>query len=116
MQAHEIQTPYPHLERLMMSGKNGVRQIIKTCVTGGTRIALPGGFGVIKAALADLCRLTRRARDAIWPAQLADGLITLHIIGQMLAIDLQLWTPVMGWDVGWGELTPSSHLRPWNPT
>jgi hypothetical protein len=100
----------------MMSGKNGVRQIIKTCVTVGTRIALPGGFRVIKAALDDLLRLTRRALDAIWPAQLADGLITLHIINQMLNIDLQPWTPVMGWEMGCGELTPSSNLRPWNPT
>ena len=68
IQAHEIQTQYPQLERLMMAGKNGVRQIIKTCVTVGTLIALTGGFRVIKAALDDLFGLTRGARDAIWPA------------------------------------------------
>ena len=38
----------------MMSGKNGVRQIIETCVTVGTLIALTCGFRVIKAALDDL--------------------------------------------------------------
>jgi hypothetical protein len=116
IQAHEIQAQYSHLERLMMAGKNGVRQIIKTCVTVGTLIALTGGFRVIKTALDDLFGLTRGARDAIWPAQLADGLIALHIIDESLDIDLQRWTPVMGWDRGWGECTPSSHLRPWNPT
>ena len=100
----------------MMSRKNSVGQIIKTFVTVGTLIALTCGFRVIKAALDDLCGLTRWARDAIWPAQLADGLITLHIIDQMLDIDLYRWTPVMGWDMRCGEFTPSSNLRPWNPT
>ena len=64
-----------------MSCKNGVSQIIKACVTVGTRIALTCRFRVIKAALDDLCGLTRWARDAIWPAQLADDLITLDFIG-----------------------------------
>jgi hypothetical protein len=68
IQAHEVQTQYPHLERLMMSGKNGVRQIIKTCVTVGTLIALTGEFRVITAALDDLCGLTRWTLDAVWPA------------------------------------------------
>jgi hypothetical protein len=80
----------------MMSGKNGVRQIIEACVTVGTLIALPCGFRVIKAALDDLCGLTRWALDAVWPAQLADGLITLNIIDQIFDIDLQGRTPVMG--------------------
>ena len=37
-----------------MSGKDGVGQIIKACVTVVTLIALTGGFRVIKAALDDL--------------------------------------------------------------
>ena len=52
----------------MMSRKNGVGQIIKACVTGGTLIALTGGFRVIKAALDDLFRLTRGTGDTVWPA------------------------------------------------
>jgi hypothetical protein len=71
----------------MMASKNGVGQIIKACVTAMTLIALTGGFRVIKAALDDLCRLTRWTCYTVWPAQLADGLITLHIINQMLDID-----------------------------
>jgi hypothetical protein len=116
MLAPKIQTQYPPLERLMMSGKTGVCPSIKPCVTVGTRRALPGGFRVIKAALDDVFGLTRRARDAIWPAQCADGLIPLHSIDQIRDIDLHHWTPVRGWDMGWGKLTPSSNLRPWNPT
>ena len=56
------------------------RPILKTGVPVGTRRALPGRFRVINAALDALCRLTRRARNVIGPAQRADGLITLHII------------------------------------
>ena len=63
-----------------MACKNSVRQVIKACVTVGTLIALTGGFRVITAALDDVCGLTSGALDAVRPAQLADGLITLNII------------------------------------
>src|SRR6266446_2638971 len=95
----------------MMSSKNGVGQIIKALMTSVTLIALPGQFCVIKSALNDLLGLTRGTLDAVWPAQLADGLITLHIIDQILDIDLHRWTPVMGWERGCDEFTPSSHPR-----
>ena len=72
-----------------MSRKNGVRQIIKAPVTAMTLITLTGRFCVIKAALDDVLGLTRWARDAVRPAQLADGLITLHIIDEILNVDLQ---------------------------
>ena len=62
----------------------------------GTLIALACRFGVIKATLDNLRGLTSWARDAIWPTQIADGLITLPIIDQLLDIDLQGPTPVMG--------------------
>src|SRR5712691_4869148 len=77
----------------MMSRKDGVGQIIKAVVTVVALIALTGGFRVIKATLDDMLRLTRGALDAIGPAQLADGLITLHIIDEMLDDDLHGWTP-----------------------
>jgi hypothetical protein len=80
----------------MMSGKNGVRQIIKPFMTVGTLIALPGKFCVIKAALNTLCGLTSWTRDAVWPAQIADSLITWTIIDERLDIDLHRWTPVRG--------------------
>src|SRR5262245_31720173 len=37
VEPHKIQTQDPHLQRLVMSGKNRVGQIIKTCVTVVTR-------------------------------------------------------------------------------
>src|SRR6266446_2443777 len=99
IQPHEIQTQYPHLQRLMMSGKDGVSQIIKAFVTVVTLIALTGRLRVIKAALDDLVGLTRWAGDTIWPAQLTDGLITLDIIDEMLDIDLHggLLSEIVEW-------------------
>ena len=107
IESHEIEAQDPHLQGLMMSSKNGVGQIIKAFVTGVTLIALTGGFRVIKAALDDLCALTRGARDAVWPAQLADGLTILNLIDQLLDIDLHRWTPGMDWDMGCDEFTTS---------
>jgi hypothetical protein len=93
----------------MMSRKNRVRQIIKAPVTVMTLIALTGGFRVIKAALDDVCGRTRWTRDAVWPAQITDGLITLHLIDQIFDVDLQRWTPVRGWDMAGHQYTTSSH-------
>src|SRR5687768_15172836 len=42
IQSHEVETQYPHFQWLMMSGKNGIGQIIKPCVTVHTLIALTG--------------------------------------------------------------------------
>jgi hypothetical protein len=94
----------------MMSGKDRVSQIIKALVTVVTLIALTGRFRVIKAALDDVLRLTRGTPDAIGPAQLANGLITLHVIDEMLDVDLHGWTPVRDRGMGWRQYTPSSNV------
>ena len=94
----------------MMSCKDGVRHIIKALVTVVTRIALTGRFRVIKAALDDVLRLTRGTPDAIGPAQLANGLITLHVIDEMLDVDLHGWTPVRDRGMGCRQYTPSSNV------
>jgi len=57
----------------MMSGKNGVCQVIKAPVTVMTLIALTGRFGIIKAALNDLLRLARWARNTVRSPQLSNG-------------------------------------------
>src|SRR5215813_6403401 len=94
MQAHKIQTQYPHFQRLMMSSKDRVSQIIKVCVTVVTLITLTGWFRVIKAALDDMLRRTRGTCDAIGPAQLTHSLITLHVIDELRDVNLHGWTPV----------------------
>jgi hypothetical protein len=55
-----------------------------------TLIALTGRFRIITATLDDLFRLTRGAHNAVGPAQLADGLITLHIIDEILNVNLHV--------------------------
>ena len=49
------------------------------------------------------------AVNTVWPAQVADGLITLNIIDQPLDIDLHRWTPVRGGIMGWHQYTTSSN-------
>jgi len=63
-----------------MSRTNSVGQIIKAFVAVGTLIALACRFGVIKAALDNLCGLTSWTRDAVWPTQIADGLNWLRVL------------------------------------
>ena len=64
----------------MMASKNGVGHIIKACETVVTLVALTNWLRVIKATLDDLLRFTRGALNSVWPTQLADCLIALHII------------------------------------
>jgi hypothetical protein len=68
IESHEIQTQSPHVQGLMMSCKDGVGQIIKTCVTVGTLLALACRFCVIKAAHDGLFGLARWTFDALRPA------------------------------------------------
>jgi len=109
IESHIIEAQDPDFQWLMMSGKYGVGQIIKACVTTVTRIALTSGFRVIKATLDDVLRRTRGTRDAIRPAQLADGLITLDIIDETLDVDLHGWTPVSSWNMACHQYTTSSN-------
>src|SRR5262249_19881179 len=115
----------------MMARKNGVGQIIKAGIAVVALIALTCRFRVINAALDDLGGLTRWTCNAVWPAQLADGLIALHIINETLDIDLHHWAPVRGWELRCHQYRTSSHSttlesnksvvgmcsipRPWNP-
>src|SRR5262249_14940217 len=109
IQPHKIQTQYPHFQRLMMARKDGVGQIIKTFVTVVTCIALTSWFRVIKATLHNLLRLTRGTPNAIGPAHLTNRLITLHLVDEILDVDLHGRTPVRDRGIGCRQYTPSLH-------
>ena len=94
--SHLFSTLYAGL-KLGKEPQNGVCQIITAFVAVGTLIALACRLGVIKATLDNLFGLTSWALDAVWPAQIADSLITLNIIDEILDIDLHRWTPVRVW-------------------
>jgi hypothetical protein len=77
-----------------------------TCRAGCRRRAsqrCPGGQALGRAVG------TAWARDAIRPAQLADGLITPHTIDEMLDVDLHGWTPVRDRRMGWHQGPLSSY-------
>src|SRR5437899_6756715 len=93
----------------MMSSKDSVSQVIQASVTVVTLIALTGWFRVIKAAFDHMLRLTRGTLDAIRPAQLTNRLITLHIIDEILDVNLHSWTPVRDRGMGWRQYTLSSN-------
>src|SRR5712671_498880 len=105
IQPHNIQTHYPHVQRLMMSSKDGVGQIIKTCVTVGTCIALTRWFRVSKATLHNLWRRTRGTHNAVGPAQLTHCLRTRHLVDEMLDVDLHGRTPVRDRGMGYRQYT-----------
>src|SRR5712664_727657 len=94
----------------MMSSKDRIGQIIKAFITVVTLITLTSRFCIIKAAFDHMLRLTRGTPDAIGPAQLANGLITLHVIDEMLDVDLHGWTPVRDRGMGCRQYTPSSNV------
>jgi len=56
-----------------------------------------------------MLRLTRGTPDAIGPAQLTNGLITLHVIDEILEINLHVWTPVRDGGIRYRQYTPSSN-------
>src|SRR5215470_10037326 len=116
MPSHEIPTPYPHVQRLMGSGKAGVRQLIKTRVTVGTRIALASRCCVITATFDARLGLPSWAHNAVWPRTSRTISRTLHLIDQLRDIDLHCGIPIMGGEMGTRQFTPCSHPRLWNPT
>jgi hypothetical protein len=98
-----------------MSRKNRVCEVSNSCMTVVILLALTGRLCGIKATLDDVCGLTRGARDAVWPAQLADGLIALPISDPRVDMDLHGWTPGRDRGMGYRQFTLSSIPRPWNP-
>ena len=97
-----LQSPQdPDFQRLMMSSKNRVGQIIEALVTVVTLIALTSWFRIIQAALDDVLRRTRWTCDAIGPTQLPHSLITLDVIDEMRDINVHRCTPVWVRNMGW---------------
>jgi hypothetical protein len=54
-------------------------------------------------------RFTRGTHNAVGPAQLMNRLITLHLVDEILDVDLHGWTPVRDRGRGCRQYTPSSN-------
>ena len=68
VEPHEIQAQYPHPKGVMMTGKDRVRQIVKTALAGLAQVALTLGLGVIAPLLRNLTTRTAWTTDTVWPA------------------------------------------------
>jgi len=75
---------------LMMSGKNGVRQIIEAFAAIFTFITLFGWFFFIEAPLDYAFGITKRALASFWPAQFPNSVVTLCVINKRLYVYLHL--------------------------
>ena len=71
----------------MMTGKNGVGQIVKAPFTGLTLIALTLGLRVVAPLFGDLWTVAMGASHTIWPAYIADGGETFSVVHQRLQVD-----------------------------
>ena len=78
-------------------------------------IALTGRFGITKARLDHVLRRTRGTCNAIGPTPLANGLITLRVIDEILDVALLVWTPVRDGGLRWRSIHYPQMPRPWNP-
>ena len=87
VQPHQIQTQYPYLQRLMMTFKDRLRQIVKLPLAGLTLIPLAFGRVRMEPPLRDLGHAASGTPHAFRPAQLADYFIALGIIHQILDMD-----------------------------
>ncbi len=68
----------------MVSGEDGVGQIIEAFSAIFTLIALSGRLLFIETSFDDSFGITKRTLSSFWPAQLAHSLVTLYIIYQGL--------------------------------
>jgi hypothetical protein len=87
VETHEVRTQNPDVQRLMMTGKNGVGQIVKASLTGLTRVALPLGLSLIAPLFGDLRTVAMGAHNAIRPAHSTDGGEAFSVVHQRLQVD-----------------------------
>lgn len=96
VEPHQIQTENPLAQGLVMTGKDGVGQVIKIAVTGMAMIALTMALVIITTPLGHRRRVTPDAMKAVRPTQLADSFIALGIINEV--INLQHKRSLLDWN------------------
>jgi hypothetical protein len=87
IQPHQIEAEHPDPQRSVVSGENRPGQIIEIPAALTAVIPLTGALSVIAPAFLYVPGLTVRTLHPVGPAHLADGLITLVIINQLLQAD-----------------------------
>lgn len=87
VQSHEIQTQNPNPQRLMMPRQHCARQIVKIAMTPCTSLFLSRRLGGVATLFRDIRRDTMRTTDPVGPPQLANGVVALNIVQQILKVD-----------------------------
>src|SRR3954468_22582811 len=82
VEAHEVQAEHPNPQRLMTSSQNGAGQIIKTRLTIRASIPLAMRLSVIVTITSHRGTVAMGTADAVWPAMLANQLVTFGIVDQ----------------------------------
>jgi len=70
----------------MMTGEDGVGQIVEAFAAGAALVPLTIGLGVVATVLDDRNRAARVAGDAVGPTHVADGLKTLGVVEEVLDV------------------------------
>ena len=71
----------------MVAGEDRVGQVIEAAAAGPALVALPLRLGLIPALLDDLGRVAVGAADAVGPAEVADHLVALGVVGDPQDVD-----------------------------
>src|SRR4051794_7106333 len=84
---HEIRAQYPGRDWLMMSGKNGSRQIIEAILAGLAQVSLSVPLAIVMAIADHSCAAAVEADNAVRPAELTNDFIALRLVEQVRQLD-----------------------------
>src|SRR4051812_31974703 len=84
---HEIRAQYPGRDWLMMSGKNGSRQIIEAILAGLAQVSLSVPLAIVMAIADHSCAAAVEADNAVRPAELTNDFIALRLVEQGRQLD-----------------------------
>ena len=86
VKTHEVQTQHPDTKRLMMTGTEGVGQIVKATMARLTPVVLAVRLGVDVPLLGDLRAVAMGTLHAFWPAYPADSSETFGVVDERLNV------------------------------
>ena len=87
VQAHEVQAQDPDPQRLMMTGEDGVGQVIEARLAGRAAVALALSLPIVVTVPRHLVTPALRAPHTLGPAEPSDRIKALGVVDQELEVD-----------------------------
>src|SRR4051812_25595059 len=84
---HEVRAQDPGRDRLMMSGKDGPRQVIEAILACLAQISLSVPLAIVMAVADHACATAVKADNPFRPAELTNNFITLRLVEQVRQFD-----------------------------